>query len=92
MNAYITHRLNEVPEIADNVVVFRDGHLVAQGPIAEFDRERIVEAMTGEALGEKWEKLVHSPTSVEIIVGDPFSLIEDQKEETSVLLMSLLAN
>ena len=29
---YITHRLNEVPEIADEVVVFRDGNLVASGP------------------------------------------------------------
>lgn len=47
---YITHRLNEVPEIADEVVVFRDGDLVGHGPINEFDRERIVEAMTGESL------------------------------------------
>lgn len=47
---YITHRLYEVPEIADEVVVIRDGNLVAQGPVAEFDRDRIVEAMTGEAL------------------------------------------
>ncbi len=47
---YITHRLNEVPEIADEVVVFRDGDLVAAGPVEDFDRARIVEAMTGESL------------------------------------------
>ena len=47
---YITHRLNEVPEIADEVIVFRDGDLVASGPVTEFGREHIVEAMTGEAL------------------------------------------
>lgn len=45
---YITHRLLEVPEIADEVVVFRDGYLVAQGPVSAFSHERIVEAMTGE--------------------------------------------
>lgn len=45
---YITHRLLEVPQIADEVVVFRDGDLVARGPIAEFSHARIVEAMTGE--------------------------------------------
>ncbi|MCS7041068.1 MAG: ATP-binding cassette domain-containing protein, partial [Caldilineales bacterium] len=45
---YITHRLLEVPEIADEVVVFRDGYLVAQGPVGEFSHKRIVEAMTGE--------------------------------------------
>ena len=47
---YITHRLSEVPEIADEVVIFRDGYLVARGPAGEFTRERIVEAMTGETL------------------------------------------
>jgi ABC-type sugar transport system ATPase subunit len=46
---YITHRLLEVPQIADEVVVFRDGDLVASGPIAAFPHDRIVEAMTGEA-------------------------------------------
>ncbi len=47
---YITHRLNEVPKIADEVVVFRDGDLVAHGPVDEFGRDQIVEAMTGESL------------------------------------------
>ncbi|MCO6452023.1 MAG: sugar ABC transporter ATP-binding protein [Caldilineales bacterium] len=47
---YITHRLAEVPEIADRVIVFRDGYLVAEGPVTEFSREKIVEAMTGETL------------------------------------------
>ena len=47
---YITHRLNEVPEIADEVVIFRDGDLVAEGPVSGFDRHAIVEAMTGESL------------------------------------------
>ena len=47
---YITHRLHEVAEIADELVVFRDGHLVAEGSVAEFDHDRIVEAMTGETL------------------------------------------
>ena len=47
---YITHRLHEVAEIADDLVVFRDGNVVAEGPVATFDRDRIVEAMTGESL------------------------------------------
>jgi ribose transport system ATP-binding protein len=47
---YITHRLQEVPEIADELVVFRDGYLVAEGSVTAFDHARIVEAMTGESL------------------------------------------
>ncbi|MCP4168208.1 MAG: sugar ABC transporter ATP-binding protein [Chloroflexi bacterium] len=47
---YITHKLPEVPLIADRVIIFRDGDLVAVGPVDDFDRDRIVEAMTGESL------------------------------------------
>lgn len=47
---YITHRLDEVEELADDVVVFRDGDVVAVGQAAEFDRSRLVHAMIGRAL------------------------------------------
>ena len=59
---YITHRLPEVPEIADRVIVFRDGYLVAEGPIDEFSRDNIVEAMTGEKL-QAFAHHVHEETS-----------------------------
>ena len=73
---YITHRLNEVPEIADDVVVFRDGDLVAQGPIEEFDRERIVEAMTGEALKD-FQHHDHAKVEVNAQDGPPPLQVSD---------------
>ncbi len=72
---YITHRLNEVPAIADEVIVFRDGGLVASGPVNEFGREKIVEAMTGEALrdfahhGHHPEKKEAVTTAIPLIVA-----------------------
>ena len=50
---YITHRLDEVEEIADDVLVFRDGHVVASGPAREFSSADLVEAMVGQRLGNE---------------------------------------
>lgn len=47
---YITHRLDEVAAIADDVVVFRDGLVAAHGPVAQFDQNALVEAMVGHRL------------------------------------------
>lgn len=47
---YITHRLDEVAEIADDVIVFRDGNVVASGPVESFDQHALVEAMVGHRL------------------------------------------
>lgn len=47
---YITHRLQELPDIADSVAVLRDGKFVGAVPIAAATPERIVEMMFGEAV------------------------------------------
>ncbi len=47
---YVTHRLSEVFEIADNYTVFRDGRYVETGRIADIDRARLVSAIVGRKL------------------------------------------
>jgi ribose transport system ATP-binding protein len=44
---FVSHRLGEVAEIADDVTILRDGTVVGSGPIAEFDENRIVELIAG---------------------------------------------
>ncbi len=44
---YISHLLDEVVELADDITVFRDGRDVAHGPVAEFDVARLVREMVG---------------------------------------------
>jgi ABC-type sugar transport system ATPase subunit len=44
---YISHLLDEVVELADEVTVLRDGRDVAHGPAAEFDVARLVREMVG---------------------------------------------
>jgi erythritol transport system ATP-binding protein len=48
---YISHRLEELLEIADSVTVLRDGRKVAEAPAAQVDVRWIVEMMTGRPAG-----------------------------------------
>jgi ABC-type sugar transport system ATPase subunit len=42
----ISHNLNDIFEVADRIAVLYLGRLVAQGPIADFDRETVVDYIT----------------------------------------------
>ena len=45
---YISHRLDEIFQIADEVTVLRDGYRVLHCPIGEVTKEQLVKAMVGE--------------------------------------------
>jgi ABC-type sugar transport system ATPase subunit len=47
---YISHRLDEIFEIADEVTVLRDGWKVLHSPIADITVEQLVKAMVGEEI------------------------------------------
>ncbi|MFI5362831.1 MAG: sugar ABC transporter ATP-binding protein [Elusimicrobiota bacterium] len=49
---YISHRLEEVFQIADRVTVLRDGTTVATRPVASTDRSGLIRDMVGRELGE----------------------------------------
>lgn len=49
---YVTHRLDEVFELADNVTVLRDGVKVATQPVTSLDRRTIVTLLVGGELDE----------------------------------------
>lgn len=44
---FISHKLREVVEIADDVTVIRDGKVIESGPTTNFDQDRISSLMTG---------------------------------------------
>ncbi|WP_367324949.1 sugar ABC transporter ATP-binding protein [Streptomyces sp. HUAS ZL42] len=47
---YVSHRLDEVYEVADSFAVLRDGRLVSHGPLAGHSPARLVRDITGEEL------------------------------------------
>jgi ribose transport system ATP-binding protein len=56
---YITHRLDEVYELSDRVVVLRNGDVALEQPTASVPRRALVEAMVGRDIGE-----VQRPTDI----------------------------
>src|SRR5262249_60763942 len=47
---YISHRLDEILVLSDRITVLKDGAVVASGPAAEFEIDRVVQLMTGRAI------------------------------------------
>jgi ribose transport system ATP-binding protein len=58
---YISHRLEEVFEIADRVTVLRDGHTIGTRPIAETNRDELIRMMVGRELKESIPKRPAAP-------------------------------
>ena len=51
---FITHRLDEVAELADRIVVMRDGAVVVDGPQTEFTHADLIQAMVGRPLDRQF--------------------------------------
>lgn len=66
---YISHRLEEVMEIADRVTVLRDGRVVGTVLIRESSIDSIIQMMIGRSLDEKFPEIqttIDSETSLEL--------------------------
>ena len=53
---YITHKMNELFEIADEVSVFRDGRFVGEHPAAGVTRDEIIKLMVGREITQMFPK------------------------------------
>jgi ribose transport system ATP-binding protein len=67
---YISHRLEEIFEIADRVTVLRDGRSIATRPIGEVTREFLVKTMVDRELSELYgEHVSHAGKEVILSVS-----------------------
>ncbi len=62
---FVSHKLNEVLEIADNVTIVRNGTVVAAGPVAQYSRSALIRHMTGRDVDEMTYQGPQKPS------GDP---------------------
>lgn len=60
---YVSHRLDEILQLADRVAVLRDGELVATYRTAETDLDRLVRDMVGRALDQIYPRTRAGKTS-----------------------------
>jgi len=69
---YISHRLEEIFDLADRVTVLRDGERVATAPLAELTPQRVVELMVGREV-RAFQRTPHPRTELlgELTVDAP---------------------
>ena len=58
---YISHVLQDVLDLADDVVVLRDGERVGGGPIADFDIAGMISMMVGRKIDQLFPPRGHAP-------------------------------
>ena len=69
--AYISHRLEEIPRVADRVTVLRDGAVVHSGPLAEVTLPELIATMVGRAMSDHYPKRIASLGEEVILVEPP---------------------
>ncbi|HEY5857438.1 MAG TPA: sugar ABC transporter ATP-binding protein [Aldersonia sp.] len=66
---YTTHRMAEIEELADQVIVLRDGLLVMDEPISAAPEQAIVQAMIGRPLDALFPELAPPATEIGLRVA-----------------------
>ena len=69
---YISHKLDEVEQVTDEVIVMRDGNFVARAPTADVTRHQMANLMVGRELADLYpprEARIADPTPA-LRVGD----------------------
>ena len=76
---YISHKMDEVFEVCDEVAVLRDGKMILSKPIAETDMNEIISAMVGRSLDKRFPDVDNVP-------GEDFLKIENLKTKYAPVL------
>jgi D-xylose transport system ATP-binding protein len=61
---YISHKLDEVADICDTIVVIRDGKHIATTPMADMNIDRIIAQMVGREMNQLYPQRTHTPGEV----------------------------
>ena len=59
---YISHRLEELPIIADRITVMRDGRYISTGQMAETSKDQIISMMVGRTIYESSPEVPENPS------------------------------
>ncbi|MDA3921888.1 MAG: sugar ABC transporter ATP-binding protein [Salinisphaera sp.] len=60
---FVSHKFDEMLHIADEITVLRNGRVVAEGAVADFDHASLSEAMTGQRIDDPQRRQTASASS-----------------------------
>lgn len=69
---YVSHRLNEIYEIADRLTVFRDGEKIDTFALSDISRKKLISLMVGREVSETYPKRNHQSGEVVLEVKNLF--------------------
>jgi len=71
---YISHKLHELPYIADRVQVMRDGHIISVSKMADMNEEKIMRDMVGREISTIYPKCKNK-------IGEPILEVNELTKE-----------
>ena len=76
---YISHRLEELPQIADRITVLRDGRVIETRDAKDFPPDEIIHAMVGRQLESHFPELPPVPAGAPVVLA-----VRDLEREPAV--------
>ncbi len=67
---YISHRMEEITAISDEISIMRDGHMIGTWPTAEITLDEIITTMVGRQLTFRFPERTHQPGDVVVEVRE----------------------
>jgi len=65
---YVSHRMNEIFQITDSIVILKDGKLVKQVNTAETNEQELIRAMVGRDIGDTYSNLSRNDKFGDVIL------------------------
>ena len=72
---YISHKMDEIKVIADEVTIMRDGHYIGKWNVAEMTKEQIIAKMVGRELSNLFPPLENHPSEEVMMKVEDFTSI-----------------
>lgn len=83
---YISHKMDEIKRIADDITIMRDGTYVGTWPAAELTTDQIIEKMVGRELTNVYPKKQSEPGEIVLEVKNLCSIHEKSFQNISFIL------
>ena len=80
---YISHKMDEIFEICDEVSVLRDGRMVMTKPTKDTNMDQLITAMVGRSLSARFPKVDNTPGDVVLSVQHLSTKYEPHLEDIS---------
>lgn len=81
---YISHKLNEVFEIADTVTVLRDGKTVESQPIANLTEDKVIANMVGREIKDRFPRQAANPQEAVLSVKN-FTVYSPEQPQKKII-------